>query len=173
MIEYVSILWLFSALLFTNAYKAEFKTNYIFEPVYSRNWTSKLLDMNDFQIFIGVEQVEYPMSELLDGHYIPGIVCNDRTLRWYEILRSDLRRHCALLDRYSRMKLNEIQSLPPEIRRKTLAYLDKRIRLVPTHWEILYTGYADGCAEILCPKWAAFCVQKSGIAYFILIVYTM
>ena len=42
-----------------------------------------------------------------------------------------------------------------------------------SHWEILYTGYTDGCAEILCPKWAAFCVQKSGIAYFILIVYTM
>ena len=131
MIKFISALWLFSALLFTNSYKAEFKSNYIFETVYSRNWTSKLLDMTDFQIFLGVEQVEFPPSELYDGHYIPTNVCTERALQWFRIFRSDLRRSCALLERYKSIKTEELRYLPPEIRRKRLAGMKNQFRLVP------------------------------------------
>ena len=42
--------WLISVLIYTNGYKGIFKSSYVFEPTYGRNW-SKLLDMEDFTIY--------------------------------------------------------------------------------------------------------------------------
>ena len=53
-VKLISVLWLLSAFLITNAYKGVFKSNYIFEPVYTRNWTEGILKMEDFTIFLGI-----------------------------------------------------------------------------------------------------------------------
>ena len=45
-------MWLLVTLLVTNAYKGVFKSNYILEPKYNRNWTA-LLDMVDFTLYFG------------------------------------------------------------------------------------------------------------------------
>ena len=129
-IKLISALWLLSVLVLTTSYKAEYKTNYVIETVYNRSWTSKLLDMNDFSIFIGIEEIEIRKSELQDAHYLPSRVC-DYSDEKYVTLSHDPRRSCALLLRFTQIKLGEMTHLSYEIRRQKMAQLENRIHLVP------------------------------------------
>ena len=61
--------WSLVALICSNGYKSIFKSNYVFEPNYTRNWTT-LLDMNNFTVyFASTQPVEiHPMYNYPHGH---------------------------------------------------------------------------------------------------------
>ena len=64
-------LWLLSSVFITNNYGAMFSSNYMLEPVYTRNWTAGLLEMDDFTMFIGFDKppLKSVQDQLVDSYY--------------------------------------------------------------------------------------------------------
>ena len=65
-------IWLLVVALITNNYGAAFSSNYVTEPVYSRNWSTNLLKMENFTFFIGFDEppLEVELEDLEDEYYI-------------------------------------------------------------------------------------------------------
>ena len=134
-IRCVSAVWLITAFLITNWYKAEFKSKYLFDPVYTRNWTRAMIDMDDFTFYVafGDESIAADFGhELKEGYYFASADCKNHALPRKSRLVSDPRDPCGLFQDYTNMKWVEInRHFSGEVRNEMLTVVQDRIRLVP------------------------------------------
>ena len=93
--------WILTGCLITNCFKGTFKSNYVFEPVYSGNWTS-ILNMTDYEIFFAFHSPPVksrrgpdPLDGIRGVKYLGWSCCEDR----YEMYDDD-RKSCTLADNF-------------------------------------------------------------------------
>ena len=146
--------WLVSATFITNVYNAVFNSNYLLEPVYFRNWTTGLLGMDDFTIFIGFDAPalkDVLPGQRIDGYYLSGHECNAPAA---DYLRLSMRNPCALCvelidrdsaDDYSTEGLlNRIRFVPTDLLEEvimTRLTTSKTLYITPTQFAQTDWGY--------------------------------
>lgn len=131
-IRLVSALWLMTAFLVTNCYKGVFKSNYMFEPVYTRNWTRGLLDLDNFTFFLAFEDetiVEENGDKLKDGYHISSKHCEPSYM--IAKLWIDPRGPCTFVAEYTRTEHMEMEASSFLIRERLLTAIHSRFKLVP------------------------------------------
>ena len=151
-ILFIWSLWLLSTTFIVNDYSAVFNSNYMIEPVYTRNWTMGLQGMDNFTVFIGFDQppLKTVRRRLAGGYYLTWYNCVS-----FEMFFADFhpRYPCAAVIIYKQMMLETFQrSNFSVLLEKSEALLD-RIRLVPMALleEIIPTRLADEKTLFISP----------------------
>ena len=108
-VRHIWAVWLLSTVFLVNNYGSAFSSNYIFEPTYTRDWTT-LLDMENFTFFAG--SIKHPLSwlvrrQLTDGHYFYGSKCIRNFIGAW--LATDPRCPCSFAKNYLKSKLTSSQ----------------------------------------------------------------
>ena len=100
-------LWLLSALFLVSCYSGAFNSNYVFEPAYTRNWTTSWLGLENFTIFVGFQAPVFYQNfiqlSLTDGYSVHSMICHDTFAKSWG-LTYDTRRPCSFVRDYINIK---------------------------------------------------------------------